>query len=65
LTFTREQLAVIRYELLAAFKMLNGMERRLMESEYWNWLLDQQLRCDTLDDSTLFCNEIATELEQI
>ncbi|CAO3594773.1 unnamed protein product [Absidia cylindrospora] len=46
LTFTREQLAVIRYELLTAFKMLNGMEQRLMESEYWTYLLDQRSRCD-------------------
>ncbi|ORZ16542.1 hypothetical protein BCR42DRAFT_37851 [Absidia repens] len=75
LTFTREQLAVIRYELLMAFKMLNGMEQRLLESEYWNWLLDQQSRChlaplDNQDneDSTSathsLCNEINAEIGQ-
>ncbi|KAI8343352.1 hypothetical protein BC941DRAFT_388418 [Chlamydoabsidia padenii] len=68
LAFTREQLAVVRFELLAAFKTLNGMERRLTESEYRNWLLDQQQRCDTLgseNNNTLLCSDITAELEHI
>ncbi|KAI8364665.1 uncharacterized protein BYT42DRAFT_589984 [Radiomyces spectabilis] len=64
LRYTRERLGALRYELLAAFRMLNGMERRALESEYWNWLLDENIRCqqnDTLKRKTP-CEEVQKEI---
>ncbi|KAI8332136.1 hypothetical protein BC941DRAFT_474549 [Chlamydoabsidia padenii] len=76
LAYTREQLAVIRYELLTTFNMLNGMDQQLMENEYWTWLLDQRSQCidfdmvDSLEQQSdsshnhlVLCNEINKTLE--
>ncbi|KAI9265211.1 hypothetical protein BDA99DRAFT_604465 [Phascolomyces articulosus] len=46
LTYTRERLGALRYELLTAFRMLNMMDQRMLENEFWNWLLDERLRCE-------------------
>ncbi|CAO3607983.1 unnamed protein product [Cunninghamella echinulata] len=68
MTYTREQIAVLRYELLTAFKLLNGMEQRLLQSEYWNWLLDQKLRCGCNHEQNQqfhLCIDVNNELEQL
>ncbi|KAG0186221.1 SNF1-interacting protein [Apophysomyces sp. BC1034] len=62
LSYTRERLGAMRYELLSAFHMLNGVEHRLLESEYWNWLLDENLRCKT-EYLTEGCDEVLQEIE--
>ncbi|KAI9491484.1 hypothetical protein BDB00DRAFT_483753 [Zychaea mexicana] len=48
LTYTRERLGALRYEILTAFKMLNMMDQKILENEYWNWLLDERMRCENL-----------------
>ena len=68
LTYTRERLGALRYELLTAFKMLNTMDQRILENEYWNWLLDERLRCEHTDDNNDgqnkdTCNQIVKEIK--
>ncbi|KAI9322134.1 hypothetical protein BX666DRAFT_577133 [Dichotomocladium elegans] len=46
LKYTRERLGALRYEVLTTFRLLNAMDERILENEYWNWLLDERLRCD-------------------
>ncbi|ORX60370.1 hypothetical protein DM01DRAFT_1300121 [Hesseltinella vesiculosa] len=70
LIYTREQLAALRYELLTSFRLLNTMDQRLLESEYWNWLLDQRVRCfadteDQLHSTKQLCQEVQVELDQL
>ncbi|KAI8069220.1 hypothetical protein BC940DRAFT_298190 [Gongronella butleri] len=77
LVYTREQLAALRYELLTSFRMLNTMDQRVLESEYWNWLLDQRIRCrreddldqnKSLDEPPLgkqLCQDVDAELDRI
>ncbi|KAI9019344.1 hypothetical protein CLU79DRAFT_758381 [Phycomyces nitens] len=63
LTYTRERLGALRYELLAAFRMLNSIEQHIVESEYWNWLLDRNLQCESGTERGLDgCEEVRKEL---
>lgn len=45
LSYSRERIGAIRYELLSTFRILNKVEYQLLENEYWNWVADQKLRC--------------------
>lgn len=45
LSYSRERLGAIRYELLSSFRILNKVEYQLVENEYWNWVADQKLKC--------------------
>ncbi|KAL0075818.1 hypothetical protein J3Q64DRAFT_1370407 [Phycomyces blakesleeanus] len=63
LTYTRERLGALRYELLAAFRMLNSIEQHIVESEYWNWLLDRNLQCENGSEQGVDgCEEVRKEL---
>ncbi|KAI8141299.1 hypothetical protein BJV82DRAFT_670923 [Fennellomyces sp. T-0311] len=62
LTYTRERLGALRYELLTAFRMLNMMDQRILENEYWNWVFDERLRCENATDNDV-CSEIIKEAE--
>lgn len=66
LKYTRERLGTLRYEVLTAFQLLNAMDRRILENEYWNWLIDEQLRCRNNSNNNhgaagSRCNEILAE----
>ncbi|ORY94894.1 hypothetical protein BCR43DRAFT_526032 [Syncephalastrum racemosum] len=62
MTYTRHKLGSLRLELLNAFGILNAMERRVIENEYWNWLSDERLRCaDAPSRADLDCKEVEQE----
>ncbi|ORE19893.1 hypothetical protein BCV71DRAFT_93991 [Rhizopus microsporus] len=50
LSYARERVGTLRYELLSIFRILNSVEYQLLENEYWNWLGDKKLNCDSLCD---------------
>ncbi|CAG8691403.1 24951_t:CDS:10 [Dentiscutata erythropus] len=43
---SRKKVAMLRYDLLLAFRNLNLVDKRLLESEYINWLLDEKAKCN-------------------
>src|ERR1051325_6310536 len=45
ISFTRKKVAGLRYDLLLTFRLINSIDRRLLESEYVNWLLDERAKC--------------------
>lgn len=58
LSYSRERLGAIRYELLSIFRILNRVEYQLLENEYWNWILDKQLNCQKENLCKALENEI-------
>lgn len=43
---TRQRLGNYRHELLVAMRVVNGIEREMMQSEWENWLADENVRCE-------------------
>ncbi|RYP64051.1 hypothetical protein DL770_009260 [Monosporascus sp. CRB-9-2] len=50
---TRQKLGVYRHDLLVAMRLVNRVEREVMRSEWENWLLDENLRCDEVGEVLL------------
>ncbi|CAB4377245.1 unnamed protein product [Rhizophagus irregularis] len=46
ISFARKKVAILRYDLLLTFRLINSIDRRLSESEYVNWLLDERAKCN-------------------
>ncbi|KAI8380980.1 uncharacterized protein BYT42DRAFT_643857 [Radiomyces spectabilis] len=46
---SRQNMAMMRSDLLSLFQILNNEEAQIIEQQYINWLSDQQLHCSTLD----------------
>ena len=46
ISFARRKVAVLRYDLLLTFRLINSIDKRLLESEYVNWLLDERAKCN-------------------
>ncbi|KAF9986670.1 SNF1-interacting protein [Modicella reniformis] len=44
-TFQRDKVGILRHDLLLTFGMLRQLERRLLEAEYFNWIMDEKSRC--------------------
>lgn len=44
--YARKRVAVLRHELLSAFKLTNSIDKRLIRNEYVNWLLDEKAKCN-------------------
>jgi hypothetical protein len=44
--FARKKVAILRYDLLLTFRLINSIDKRLLESEYVNWLLDERAKCN-------------------
>lgn len=42
---TRQRLGSYRHDLLVAMRMVNSVERDMLQSEWENWLLDENNRC--------------------
>ncbi|KAI9321723.1 hypothetical protein BX666DRAFT_2023819 [Dichotomocladium elegans] len=43
--FSRERVAMLRYDMLVVFDLLNQVDAQLLENEYINWMLDTRLQC--------------------
>ncbi|KAI1315159.1 SNF1-interacting protein [Mortierella claussenii] len=43
--FQRDRVGILRHDLLVTFEVLKQLERRLLETEYVNWLMDERSRC--------------------
>ncbi|KAF2092277.1 hypothetical protein K490DRAFT_61718 [Saccharata proteae CBS 121410] len=42
---TRENLAAYRHDLLVAMRLVNRVEREVLEAEWENWVMDEVVRC--------------------
>jgi len=65
LSFTRERLGLLRYDVMVVFQTLNNIEKRLLETEYVNWLLDGQLRCASEqpgESNNISCDTVEEQL---
>lgn len=63
LLLTRERVGILRHDLLLTFQVLNNVEKRLLESEYVNWLLDGRARC-VRDEARQRDSKLCEEVEQ-
>lgn len=45
---TRQRLGVYRHELLVGMRVVNSVEREMMQSEWENWLMNEKMLCDDL-----------------
>ena len=45
---TRQRLGSYRHDLLVAMRVVNSIEREMVQSEWENWLTDETMRCDQL-----------------
>ncbi|KAF9920933.1 SNF1-interacting protein [Linnemannia zychae] len=43
--FQRDRIGIMRHDLLITFEALKQLEQRLLETEYFNWVLDERSRC--------------------
>lgn len=42
----RQRLGSYRHDLLVSMRIVNSVERELIQSEWENWLVDENLRCE-------------------
>lgn len=45
---TRQRLGTYRHDLLVAMRVVNSIERELLQSEWENWLVNEKSMCDNL-----------------
>ncbi|EXF73404.1 PH domain-containing protein [Colletotrichum fioriniae PJ7] len=45
---TRQRLGSYRHDLLVAMRIVNSIEREMVQSEWENWLSDETMRCEKL-----------------
>lgn len=45
---TKQRLGSYRHDLLVAMRVVNSIEREMVQSEWENWLTDETMRCDQL-----------------
>lgn len=43
---TRQRLGTYRHDLLVAMRVVNNIEKEMIQSEWENWLADENLRCE-------------------
>lgn len=41
----RQNLGMYRHDLLVAIRMVNNMERSIIQSQWENWLIDEAVKC--------------------
>lgn len=46
---TRQRLGTYRHDLLVAMRVVNSIEREMLQSEWENWLMNEKMLCDELD----------------
>ncbi|KAI9302210.1 hypothetical protein BJ944DRAFT_242579 [Cunninghamella echinulata] len=64
---SRQQLAILRHNMVNMFQTLNMVDSYLMENEYLNWLLDHRQRCrgelqQPQYNETNFCEQINLQI---
>ncbi|KAL6891388.1 hypothetical protein HDV57DRAFT_507736 [Trichoderma longibrachiatum] len=47
---TRQRLGMYRHDLLVAMRVVNSVEREVLQSEWENWLANEKSLCDNLDE---------------
>ncbi|CAO3568152.1 unnamed protein product [Mortierella alpina] len=45
IVFQRDRVGILRHDLLVTFEVLKQLERKLLETEYVNWIMDERMRC--------------------
>lgn len=60
---TRQRLGTYRHDLLVAMRVVNGIEREMIQSEWENWLADENLRCEQVSSMLLTGN--SSQLEAV
>lgn len=43
---TRQRLGAYRHDLLVAMRVVNSIEKEMIQSEWENWLADENMRCE-------------------
>jgi hypothetical protein len=46
---TRQRLGSYRHDLMVAMRVVNGIEREMVQSEWENWLVNEKMLCDDLE----------------
>ncbi|KAK0389441.1 hypothetical protein NLU13_3016 [Sarocladium strictum] len=46
---TRQRLGTYRHDLLVAMRIVNSIEREVLQAEWENWLMNEKTLCDDLD----------------
>lgn len=54
---TRQRLGTYRHDLVIAMRVVNGIDREMVQSEWENWLMNEKALCDDLDDALLDKNK--------
>lgn len=57
---SRQRLGVYRHDLLVAMRILNGVEREMLQSEWENWLMDENQRCHQVGTVLRMWNDTAS-----
>ncbi|CAG8435022.1 7259_t:CDS:10 [Diversispora eburnea] len=52
ISYARKRMAVLRYDLLLAFKLINSIDKKLIKNEYINWLLDERAKYEGSEEKT-------------
>lgn len=60
---TRQRLGTYRHDLLVAMRVINGIEREMIQSEWENWLADENVRCEQVSNM-LLTDGNSSQLEQ-
>jgi hypothetical protein len=47
---TRQRLGIYRHDLLVAMRVVNSVEREMLQSEWENWLVNENSLCDNLEE---------------
>ncbi|KAI8075098.1 hypothetical protein BC940DRAFT_287440 [Gongronella butleri] len=62
----REQMGMMRHDLLNSFNTLNIADAALLDNEYLNWLLDHRQRCRKQDqyrqNATALCDQVGLHI---
>jgi hypothetical protein len=45
---TRQRLGSYRHDLIVAMRIVNGVEKEVIQSEWENWLVDENVRCEQM-----------------
>ena len=62
---TRQRLGTYRHDLLVAMRVVNGIEREMIQSEWENWLADENLRCEQVSNMLLTGGYNNSQLEMV
>jgi hypothetical protein len=61
---TRQRLGAYRHDLLVAMRVVNGIELEMVQSEWENWLADENARCDQVRSMLLLSDGTTKAGEQ-